>query len=158
VSSVSQAAADDVQVEVVRLLQQRSLRVTLARRAVMSVLVAADRADEHVSVETIGCRVGDVGPDLSTIYRTVASLAETGLVHQTPVDGGASLYRLVGGHAESDHHHAHLRCLSCGSVSDAPAALADPLRASLADQGFDLDIARTVLVGTCATCRAHQLG
>ena len=82
----------------------------------------------------------------------LASLTEMGMVHHTHVDGGASLYRLVGGQAEVDHHHAHLRCVSCLRVFDAPSELAEPLRTSLAAEGFTLDLAHTVLVGTCVDC------
>lgn len=159
VAQLVRSPADD-QVEALELLRSHRQRATLARRTVLTVLIAADRADEHLTVESIAERIGATAPYVSTIYRTLSSLSDLGLVDHTPVDGAASLFRLHGhrdgadhdGHHEA-HHHAHLRCLSCGRISDAPHSLLEPLRDTLVAEEFDLDISRTVLVGTCLDCR-----
>ncbi len=148
-------------------------RVTPARRAVLRVLDLADRADEHLTAEIIGSRVTELVPSVhrATVYRTLTSLTEAGVLSQVHLGGASTIYHLVGPRASAETDpsaaacdrqpvgscatgHAHVRCISCGQVLDVPPNAFDSLTARLADGiGFALDPGRTALLGTCRDCR-----
>jgi Fur family ferric uptake transcriptional regulator len=130
-------------------LHARGLRVTPQRERVLDAV----RALGHATPEQIFDAVPEV--DLTTVYRTLELLEELGVIRHTHLDHGAPAYRP----AEDDH--VHVVCHDCGSVVDAPAALADELERRLRDErGFWLDRAHLTVFGRCAGCAeqttAHQ--
>jgi Fur family ferric uptake transcriptional regulator len=141
--------------EALGLLRERGERVTTARRAVLQVL---DEAREHLCAEDIAERVDAAEPGVhrATIYRSLQSLAELGVVAHTHVPGGATIYHLRHS-AGAPTRHAHLQCATCSRFFDIPeewlGGLGDRLRAEL---GFELDSAHAALLGTCAQCRAAR--
>jgi len=72
-------------------------RVTPARRAVLSVVAAADEADEHLSAEAIGERVAGLEPSVhrATVYRTLASLTTAGVLTHVHLGGTGTVYHLT---------------------------------------------------------------
>lgn len=138
----------------------------------LRVVDLADRADEHLTAEIIGARVTELAPSVhrATVYRTLTSLTEAGFLTQVHLGGASTIYHLdsPSATAETDpassHRqprvscatgHAHVRCVSCGRVSDVPPNAFDSLTARLADGiGFALDPGRAALLGTCRDCRA----
>lgn len=72
-------------------------RVTPARHAVLSVVGAADEADEHLSAETIGERVAALEPSVhrATVYRTLASLTTAGVLTHVHLGGTGTVYHLT---------------------------------------------------------------
>jgi Fur family transcriptional regulator, ferric uptake regulator len=122
-------------------LHARGLRATPQRERVL----AAVRTMGHATPEEIFDTVPDV--DLTTVYRTLELLEELGLVRHAHLDHGAPAYRP----AEDDH--VHVVCHDCGSVIDAPAALADELERRLREErGFWLDRAHLTVFGRCRDC------
>jgi Fur family transcriptional regulator, ferric uptake regulator len=127
-------------------LHARGLRATPQRERVL----AAVRTMGHATPEQIFDSVPEV--DLTTVYRTLELLEELGLVRHTHLDHGAPAFRP----AEDDH--VHVVCHECGSVIDAPAALADDLERRLREErGFWLDRAHLTVFGRCERC-AEQMG
>lgn len=127
-------------------LHARGLRLTQQRERVL----AAVRNLGHATPEQIFDAVPEV--DLATVYRTLELLEEIGMVRHTHLDHGAPAYRP----AEDDH--VHVVCHQCGSVVDAPAALADDLERRLRDErGFWLDRAHLTVFGRCTSC-TEQMG
>ncbi|NUR82430.1 MAG: transcriptional repressor, partial [Dermatophilaceae bacterium] len=61
-------------------LREVGERLTPARYAVLRVVDAADRTDEHLTAEDIGARVGELEPAVhrATVYRTLTSLVDSG--------------------------------------------------------------------------------
>lgn len=121
-------------------------RVTTARRLVIETLLAAP---EHVSADDIAASVQREHPEvhLSTVYRTLESLEELGIVRHTHVGHGAATYHV-------GPLHQHLVCETCGAVVDVPAAALDGLASQLRDEyGFDLHVGHFALLGRCL---AHE--
>lgn len=111
-------------------------------------VLGAVRALGHATPEQISDAVPEV--DLTTVYRTLELLEEIGMVRHTHLDHGAPAYRP----AEDDH--VHVVCHDCGTVVDAPSALADELeRRLLTERGFWLDRAHLTLFGRCRGCAAR---
>lgn len=90
---------------------------------------------------------------LGTVYRNLDLLARQGQVRRLPGEGAQARFD---GHPDD---HAHLRCLSCGSVVDVarPAATstADARTATLprAPGGYLVLGARLEFLGLCRRCR-----
>jgi Fur family ferric uptake transcriptional regulator len=134
------------------LLRARGLRRMPSRIAVLAVL---EPVDGHLSVADIHQRIlevtpaGTQPPDLATVYRTVTTLVEQGVLHALTVEGGVSTYGL----AERPHHHAV--CTSCGTIIEVPAQrLSTALEHAIEGSSFTLsEQAGLTLHGLCPDCQ-----
>ena len=91
--------------------QNLGMRMTHQR---LEIFREVARTEEHPDVETVFKRVRERLPTLShdTVYRTLASLEEMGLLHRVDPIGGRARYD-----ANCDTHH-HFVCTRCGQISD----------------------------------------
>lgn len=122
-------------------LRERGLRMTPQRQSVMEAVTRL----VHATPDQVADAVPSV--DLTTVYRTLETLEQIGLLAHTHLGHGAPSYRLV------DDDHIHLVCHRCASVVDAPGELADELAGRLASEhGFTLDRSHFTVFGTCAEC------
>ncbi|HEY6797612.1 MAG TPA: Fur family transcriptional regulator [Kineosporiaceae bacterium] len=134
--------------EVTRLLRARGERMTGPRRAVLAVL--ADGHD-HLGADAIVARVAQRDPSVhrASVYRTLETLSQLGVVQHVHVGHGVTAYHLI--HGGERHVHAH--CRACGAVQDLPPDLLDDVAATLAGRfGFCLDAGHVALSGLCAAC------
>jgi Fur family ferric uptake transcriptional regulator len=85
-------------------LRRRGERITPARSAVLRVIDAADRSDEHLTAEQVGARVGEFEPSIhrATVYRTLTSLTDAGLLSHVHLGGSGTVYHLI-----DDTHGIH---------------------------------------------------
>ena len=135
------------------LLRSRGLRRMPSR---IAVLTALGPVDGHLSVADIHQRIlgdapdGTPAPDLATVYRTVTTLVDQGVLHALAVEGGVSTYGLT----EKPHHHAV--CTRCGTVIEVPAKrLSAALEHDSEGSSFTLsDQAGLTLHGLCPQCQA----
>jgi Fur family transcriptional regulator, ferric uptake regulator len=138
---------DDRLERILALVRQRGGRVTAPRRAIVSALLAAD---DHVTAEKLADVVQRAHPDVhqSTVYRTLETLTEMGVVGHVHFGHGAAVYHFT------DQAHHHLVCQHCGRVVELPLAALTPIRDRVArDYDFDLDATHFALAGCCADCR-----
>lgn len=120
-------------------------RMTTPRKA---VLQAVDRAGGPFSIEEIYDAAPEVGR--ATAFRTMKLLQETGVVCRVPLEDGSVRYQL----AESETHHHHLVCSTCGSVSEfSDHALDRGIEKNADTAGFELDGHSVELYGRCSSCR-----
>lgn len=131
-------------------LREQGERITPARRAVVDVLAGTS---QHLDAEAVSERVGRIEPGVhrATVYRTLQSLCEAGVVGHTHVPGAPTIYHLAGDPTE----HAHLQCDRCGRVLDMPTQWLESLAArARAELGFVVQPTHTALLGRCAECAA----
>ena len=142
-------------------LRSAGERVTPARYAVLRVVDAADLADEHLTAEQIGSRVAEAEPSVhrATVYRTLTSLVETGVLSHVHLGGSATVYHLAEPAPadehdhEHEHDHAHVQCHVCGRVLDVAPDVFDGVARRLLDElGFVIDTGHAALLGTCREC------
>lgn len=134
------------------LLRSRGLRRMPSRIAVLAVL---EPVDGHLAVADIHQRVLDTTPDgtpvpdLATVYRTVTTLVDQGVLHALAVEGGVTTYGL----AEEPHHHAV--CTRCGTIIEVPATrLSAALKHAIEGSSFTLsEQAGLTLHGLCPDCQ-----
>ncbi len=133
---------------VLRLLRAGGGRATATRRATIDVLLSA--GDEHLNAEEILHRVRRQVPDVaeSTVYRTLASLEELGVITHQHLGHGPSTYH------QATNAHQHLVCQGCGSIIDVPDTVFDDLAARIYEgYGFTIDPRHFALGGRCRDCR-----
>lgn len=91
-----------------------------------------------------GERVG-----LTTIYRTLQSLAERGEIDVLRTEDGEAIYR----RCTSENHHHHLVCTSCGlSVEIASAEVERWARQIAAENDFSAITHSAEVFGLCRAC------
>jgi Fur family ferric uptake transcriptional regulator len=129
-----------------------SIRATRQAAAVREALAGrtgfTSAQDLHADLRSRGDRVG-----LTTVYRRLQLLADSGDVDVLRTPDGESVYRLC----ETGAHHHHLVCRSCGRAVEIEARAVERWAGRLADSHDFIDIEHTVeVVGTCGTCaRRH---
>ena len=86
---------------------------------------------------------------LTTVYRTLQLLVETGEIDSTRLPGGEQLYRRC---SQSKHHH-HLVCRNCGRTVEVAGPAVERWADQLAAQHGFTDVGHTLeIFGTCAAC------
>ncbi|GGC71802.1 transcriptional repressor [Hoyosella rhizosphaerae] len=124
------------------------VRSTRQRSAVSALL---DDVDEFRSAQELHeelRRRGD-GIGLTTVYRTLQSLAESGAVDVLRNDTGEALYRRC-----STTHHHHLVCRECGFTVEVQGEEVEQWARNVADRHGFTEITHMVEVfGMCQTCQ-----
>lgn len=118
-----------------------------------SVRQALDRAgafrtaqELHDALKASGESIG-----LTTVYRTLQSLAEAGEVDVLRTDGGEAIYR----RCETGEHHHHLVCRSCGAAVEVASDEVERWAETTAQLHGFTDVEHTAeLYGICGACRA----
>ncbi|CAM4381772.1 Zinc uptake regulation protein [Mycobacterium basiliense] len=126
-----------------------SVRSTRQRAAIATLLDAVDdfrSAQElHDELRRRGENIG-----LTTVYRTLQSMASAGTVDTLRTDTGESVYRRC-----SEHHHHHLVCRDCGSTIEVADHEVETWAAEVASRHGFSDVSHTIeIFGTCADCRS----
>ncbi len=130
-------------------LPAATVRSTRQRAAIIALLDDVDgfrSAQElHDELRRRGETIG-----LTTVYRTLQSLASAQQVDTVRTDTGEAVYRRC---AAPEHHH-HLVCRNCGSAVEVSGGEVESWAAEVAaGHGFS-DVSHTIeLFGTCAGCR-----
>jgi Fur family ferric uptake transcriptional regulator len=125
------------------------VRSTRQRSAISALL---DDIDEFRSAQELHdeLRRRGEGIGLTTVYRTLQTLADAGTVDVLRTDSGESVYR----RCSSGHHH-HLVCRNCGYTVEVEGPTVEQWAKSTADQHGFGDVSHTVeIFGTCRTCAA----
>lgn len=128
-------------------LRDAGLRPTRQRLSVLESLGdrpdAVTAQDLHAELRRAGHAVG-----LTTVYRTLTSLADAGLLDVFTRDGEQAFRRC------GDVHHHHLVCESCNTVEELSADEVESWVHQAADRsGFKVTGHRADIFGICKNCR-----
>jgi Fur family transcriptional regulator, ferric uptake regulator len=100
----------------------------------------------HAELRGRGEQVG-----LTTVYRHLQVLSETGLVDSLRDASGEILYR----RCRSDAHHHHLTCRQCGRSVEVEGKAVERWAEQVAAEAGFTDVGHTVeLFGLCPQCSA----
>jgi Fur family ferric uptake transcriptional regulator len=123
------------------------VRATRQRAAISALL---ENVDEFRSAQELHDELRRRGENigLTTVYRTLQSMAGAGLVDTLRTDTGESVYRRC-----SAHHHHHLVCRACGATVEVAGDAAETWAAEVArEHGFS-DVSHTIeIFGVCGDC------
>ncbi|WP_197374842.1 Fur family transcriptional regulator [Mycolicibacterium baixiangningiae] len=125
------------------------VRSTRQRAAIAELL---DRLDDFRSAQELhdALKQRGEGIGLTTVYRTLQSMAEAGVVDTLRTDTGESVYR----RCSTDHHH-HLVCRACGATVEIQGGQVETWAAEVArEHGFS-EVSHTIeIFGVCGDCAA----
>jgi len=126
------------------------LRTTRQRAAVADLLDELDGFRSAQEIHEELRRRGE-GIGLTTVYRTLQTLADAGEVDILRSGSGEAAYRRC-----SAHHHHHLVCRGCGRTVEVEGpAVEHWAERTAAEHGFS-DVGHTVeIAGTCPACRCR---
>jgi Fur family ferric uptake transcriptional regulator len=123
------------------------VRSTRQRSAIVDLL---DNTVEFRSAQDLHdeLRKRGEGIGLTTVYRTLQSLAEAGSVDVLRTDSGESLFR----RCSSGHHH-HLVCRHCGFTVEVDGPEVERWSHEVAESNGFVDVSHTVeIFGDCREC------
>ena len=130
------------------LLSSVHLRRTRPRTSILCVLLGAVKP---LSREKIAVKLGGGAPDKVTIYRTLETFVDSGLVHKAYLRKRAWHFELAHNCTEKQCH-PHFTCTKCGAtycLTDVSIPLA-----STVNKGFTITRQRVQLEGLCPKCNA----
>jgi len=128
------------------LCRREGFRRTHQRTAIFRELA---RTDEHPDAETLYRQVHEQVPAVSrdTVYRTLATLEDHGLVRRAEILGGPARYD-----ANTERHH-HFVCTVCGAVKDFRSEALDTLPIPRSAKALGrVDSAHVQVRGVCSDC------
>ena len=123
------------------------IRSTKQRSAIAALL---DDIEEFRSAQELHdeLRKRGEGIGLTTVYRTLQSLADAGRVDVLRTDSGESVYRQC-----STGHHHHLVCRHCGRTVEVAGPTVEEWAEDVAGEHGFTEISHTMEVfGTCQSC------
>ncbi|MFN2466122.1 MAG: Fur family transcriptional regulator [Candidatus Dormibacteria bacterium] len=126
-------------------------RRTAQRAAVLDILEASGG---HLTAAEIvrSATAGPLAVNRSTVYRTLETLLDTGMVRASRL-GRSTSYELTHA-AGGDAEHHHLVCRECGTTLHVTGTgVTDILRAEAAQAGFRVEELHLTASGICRRCR-----
>ncbi|MFH1370062.1 MAG: Fur family transcriptional regulator [Planctomycetota bacterium] len=133
-----------------RLLNSAKLKKTRPRKAILEVLL---RGDKPRTTEEIISAMGKECPNRVTVYRTLDSMVDAGLVHRAFIDERSQHYELADRCSESQCH-PHFVCTDCGQTHCLTGASVPMATSTPAD--FVIHRQQVRLEGLCPECREHK--
>lgn len=132
-----------------QLLRRSGLSVTDSRRKILSLFLQNKDALTHGDIEK---KAGEKF-DRVTIYRTLQTFVEKGIIHSIPTADNLVRYALCKDCTEGHHHddHIHFVCSTC----NATICLDDIVSPEIPlPKGYVADNVQVVINGVCKECNA----
>jgi len=129
------------------ILKKHNLRVTNSRLDVVDYFVSEQKA---LSLGALEVQFPDY--DRVTLYRTLNSFLDSGILHKIPNDLGTATYGLCHetcGPEEHCHDHIHFKCNNCGTMECLDDLHVPNVKVP---EGYQVDNTNLIVDGICASC------
>ena len=135
-------------------LTTKKLRKTKARQSILKIL--SKEKDRAFSAEELHKACNSVlHIDLSTVYRTMHTLAESGMVTKSVHHDGKAYFQLA--EIQGAEHHHRIVCSKCNASADiAVCPLHDLEDQIMSETGFVMTSHSIELTGLCPSCKAQE--
>lgn len=141
------ALTKSIESSIAGILRRKNLSVTESRKKILSLFLQSGDALTHGDIE----RKAGEKFDRVTVYRTLQTFLEKGIVHTVPTPENNVLYALCKDCAEGHHHddHVHFICAQCNST----ICLDDVVSPNIdLPAGYIAQNVQVVINGICKTC------
>jgi Fur family transcriptional regulator, ferric uptake regulator len=128
------------------LLKSVKLKRTAPRITILNILLNTDKPR---TAEEIIEAINKNGPNKVTVYRTLESMVESGLVHKAFIHKRAEYYELAN-HCTNNQCHPHFVCTNCGKTHCLTEMLIPFAKSPY--KGFIIKRQQVQLEGLCPTC------
>ncbi len=137
-----------MQNEVAEILKRNQLSVTGSRRKILELFHQSNSALAHADIEK---EVREKF-DRVTIYRTLQTFVEKGIIHTIPTASDSIRYALCHEDCTEGHHHdnhLHFLCDNCGSTYCLDNITTPEVKLP---KGFKVNRVDVVVSGICKNC------
>jgi Fur family transcriptional regulator, ferric uptake regulator len=130
------------------ILRRNSLSVTESRKKILILFMNIHGALAHGDIE----RKAGEKFDRVTVYRTLQTFVEKGIIHTIPTTDNSVRYALCKDCTEGHHHddHVHFICQQCGATLCLNDVIAPEIRLP---KGFSINQIQVVVKGICKDCK-----
>ena len=135
-------------------INRKALSLAGARMTNQRALIMEIIRQGHLDADEIYRRAREKRPrlSLSTVYRTLRTLTELGLVEELHFDETHHHYEV-----KTSVEHHHLLCLGCGKVVEFSCLLSPKMKENIGhEKGFEVTGAEVRMTGYCAKCRQKR--
>ncbi len=136
-------------------LQAVGFRATTSRLAIAEFL---EEAHKPVGTPTLAQAFVPKELDLATLYRTLKSFEEKGLIRHVAIDQRFASYEWI---EEEGHHHHHLVCQTCGLIEEIPDCELESLEKAVLKESNQFTEIRShslEFFGVCMRCLKKVTG
>ena len=131
------------------ILRHNSLSVTESRKKILNIFLSHPSALAHRDIE----RKAGEKFDRVTVYRTLQTFVEKGIIHTIPTTDNSVRYALCKSECTEGHHHddhIHFICINCGSA----ICLEDVSIPEIGlPKGYSQSTVEVVVKGVCNDCK-----
>lgn len=130
------------------ILKSNHLSVTGSREKILGLFLLEPGALAHGDIE----KKAGAKFDRVTVYRTLQTFVEKGIIHTIPTDDNSVLYALCKDNCTEGHHHdhhVHLVCNTCGNTYCLDNVVTPEIRLPRGYTSSQIDV---VIKGVCANC------
>ena len=134
--------ADDI-------LKQNHLSVTGSRKKILTLFLAYSRALAHNDIER---KTGEKF-DRVTVYRTLQTFVQKGIIHTIPTADNSIRYALCKDNCSEGHHHdhhVHFVCTQCGNTYCLDDVVTPEIKFP---RGYTFANIEVVAEGICKNCK-----
>jgi Fur family transcriptional regulator, ferric uptake regulator len=131
------------------ILKRNELSVTEGRKKILELFLSSDGALAHADIEK---RTGE-NFDRVTVYRTLQTFVDKGIIHHIPTTDNSILYALCKDNCEAGHHHdnhVHFVCDVCNKTICLEEVTVPQVKLP---KGFTPNHAEMVVSGICGDCK-----
>jgi len=141
------AVAKYIDTDISEILRTNNLSITESRKKILSLFLQTPDALTHGDIEK---KAGEKF-DRVTIYRTLQTFVEKGIIHTIPTADNSVLYALCKDCTEGHHHddHIHFVCSNCNTT----ICLDDVVSPNIElPEGYIAENVQVVINGICKNC------
>jgi Fur family ferric uptake transcriptional regulator len=134
--------------EIADILKRNQLSITGSRTKILELFQETNGALAHADIE----KKTDESYDRVTIYRTLQTFVEKGIIHTIPTADNSVLYALCKDECTQGHHHdnhVHFICDECGNTFCLDNITVPEI---VLPKGFTQKRADVIVSGICKNC------
>ncbi len=131
------------------ILKRNQLSVTDSRKKILELFLSSPGALAHADIEKGTSEVFD----RVTVYRTLQTFVDKGIIHNIPTTDNSVLYALCKQDCEAGHHHdnhVHFICNKCNKTICLDDVTVPEVKLP---KGFKPNHAEMVVNGICGDCK-----
>ncbi len=134
--------------QVYQFLKNKGLSLTENRKQILDLFIRAEGALSPADIE----KRTPTQLDRVTVYRTLQTFMEQGIIHQIPTTDNILRYALCKDDCDSGHHHdnhVHFVCESCGNTTCLDNVEVPVVKLP---RGYRTSHAAMIIHGSCDDC------
>lgn len=147
---MSTAITNNIEAEITRTLKKNRLSVTDSRKKILQLFLEQTGALAHGDIEA---KAGEKF-DRVTVYRTLQTFVDKGIIHTIPTVDNSILYALCRDECSEGHHHDHHVHFVC-TLCHTTYCLDDVVTPEISlPKGYVTQHIELVAEGICKNCSA----